>query len=324
MICYSKEQPVSLRISVTDRCQLRCLYCMPPEGVPKRARQDILSFEEIVRFVRVVKLHFGLSKVHITGGEPLVRPGIVKLVEMLATEGIEDLALTTNGQCLGPIAQDLKLAGLTRVNISLDSLNDKTYALLTRGGNLKCALEGIQAALREGLSPIKLNTVVLRGYNDAEVTNMARWAIEHRCHIRFLELMPIGFAKGIFRDLFVPASEVQTHLEKPFVLRAMAYNLSQSSRDFLACDCHGGRGVIGFIAGHSRPFCHGCRRLRLTSTGQLIGCLARGQGSDTRSLLRCNAQHMDQALREIIKSGLASKRIRSEFDTTRTMASVGG
>ncbi len=320
----SGQQPISLRISVTDRCQLRCLYCMPPKGVQKRARQDILSFEEILRFVRLVKSHFGLSKVHITGGEPLVRPGIVKLVEMLATEGVRDLALTTNGQCLGPVAQDLKRAGLSRVNVSLDSLNDKTYALLTRGGQLKRTLEGIQAALREGFSSVKLNTVALRGHNDAELTDMARWALDRHCHIRFLELMPIACAKGIFHDLFVPACEVRAHLDERFVFRALSYTPGLSSRDFLVCDSHGRRGVIGFIAARSRPFCRGCRRLRLTSTGQLIGCLARGQGPDIRSLLRCNAQHIDQALHEIIESELALKRTDSEFDTNRTMASIGG
>ncbi len=324
MIASGPQHPISLRISVTDRCQLRCLYCMPPKGVPKRARQDILSFEEILRFVRLVKSHFGLSKVHITGGEPLVRPGIVKLVEMLATEGVEDLALTTNGQCLGPMARDLKLAGLDRVNISLDSLDEKTYALLTRGGQLKCTLEGIQAALREGFSPIKLNTVVLRGHNDGEVINMIRWAMKRRCRIRFLELMPIGCAKESFQDLFVPGCEVRAHLEKSFALRALGYNPGQSSRDFLVCDCDGREGVIGFIMARSRPFCHGCRRLRLTSTGQLVGCLARGQGSDSRSLLRHNTQDMYQALCEIIQSQLLLKRTGGEFDTTRTMASVGG
>ncbi len=320
----SRRQPISLRISVTDRCQLRCLYCMPPEGVPKRDHQDILRFEEIVRFVRVLKSHYELSKVHITGGEPLVRPGIVKLVEMLATEGVEDLALTTNGQCLGPMARDLKLAGLDRVNISLDSLDEKTYALLTRGGQLKCTLEGIQAALREGFSPVKLNTVVLRGRNDAEVTNMTHWAIEHHCRIRFLELMPIGCAKENFQNWFVPASEVRTRLERLFTLTAFAHRAGRSSRNFLACDSHGLQGVIGFISPQSEPFCRECRRVRLTSTGQLIACLARGRDLDVRDLLQGDAQHIERAVDKILDSKLAPNRVHNEFDTNRTMASVGG
>lgn len=324
MIASGQQQSISLRISVTDRCQLRCLYCMPPEGIPKRDHQDILRFEEIVSFVRALKSHYKLSKVHITGGDPLVRPGIVKLVEMLGIEGIEDLAFTTNAQALGSMAHDLKQAGLNRVNISLDSLNEKTYAWLTRGGQLQRTLEGIEAALREGLAPVKLNTVVLRGHNDTEVVNMTRWAIKHRCCIRFLELMPIGCAKTNFQDLFVPTAEVKARLEESFDLKAQPYKTAQSSRNFLARDPQGREGLVGFITAHSEPFCHGCRRLRLTSTGQLIGCLAREKSLDAKSLIRSNAQDMDSALCETIESALALKRSDNKFKSSRTMASVGG
>ena len=324
MIDRSRRRAISLRISVTDRCQMRCLYCTPPDGVPIQPRHEILRFEEIVRFVRAVKSVFGLSKVHVTGGEPLVRSGIVDLVAMLAAEHIQDLALTTNGQHLGPMGRSLKAAGLGRVNVSLDSLNERTYASLTRGGKLTHTLEGIDAAVQEGFAPVKLNTVVLRGCNDAEVTDMARWAMDRGCRIRFLELMPIGCAKKIFEERFVPCSEVRESLQGSFRLDPLPHTPGQSSRNFLARDSRGRTGVIGFITAQSQPFCRGCRRLRLTSTGQLVSCLAQGEGVDVRSLLRSDSKDADRALSEILTSVIAAKGARAGFDTPRAMTSVGG
>ena len=322
MIAPTQRNPVSLRISVTDRCQLRCLYCMPAEGVAKLNHGDILSFEEIIRFVRVVKSRFGLSKVHITGGEPLIRPGIVDLIGMLAAEGIDDLAMTTNAQHLERFAGQLKTAGLHRVNVSLDSLNDRTFAALTRMGRLQPALEGIQAAHDAGLGPVKINTVVLRGSNDGEVTDLARWAIDHNCRIRFLELMPIGCVKDDFENLFVSAMEIRSSLKKSFALESMSYRPGESSRYFLASDSHR-RGMIGFITPESQPFCRGCRRLRLTSTGTLISCLARGVGLDTRAMLQDESQSSRKALGDIIAAELDCKTARHRFDTGRAMVSVG-
>ncbi len=320
----SQQRPVSLRISVTDRCQLRCSYCMPPEGIEERDHTEILRFEEILDFVRVVKSSFGLSKVHITGGEPLVRPGVVNLVAMLAAEGVADIALTTNAQSLEQNAKALKRAGLGRINISLDSLDELTFASLTRGGRLKRTLNGIEAALREGFSPVKLNTVVMKGSNDTEVASMAQWAIDRGCHIRFLELMPIGCVKENFQDLFVPATQVRGRLEKSFVLEALNYTPGQSSRDFIARDSSGRQGVIGFITARSEPFCSGCRRMRLTSTGQLISCLARGKGRDIRGILRQESAHKSQSLEEILTDELLRKRAHAGFDTLQAMVAVGG
>ncbi len=324
MIASREEQPISLRISVTDRCQLRCLYCMPSEGVPICDHRDILRFEQIVRFVRVVKSRFGLSKVHITGGEPLVRPGIVELVAMLAAEDIGDLAMTTNAQHLGRLAGPLRKAGLHRLNVSLDTLNDQTFASLTRGGRVPPVLEGIQAALDEGLSPVKLNTVVLRGYNDGEVVDLAVWAIDHGCLVRFLELMPIGCAKSVFENLFVPASEIRRSLEKSFALAPLDYHPGESTRYFLASDSHRRRGKIGFITPQTDPFCGGCRRLRLTSTGTVISCLAKGHGLDIRAVLRDGSQSAEKTLGDILGAELDSKGIRCGFDTGRAMVTVGG
>ena len=324
MIASVQQHPVSLRISVTDRCQLRCLYCMPSGGVPKLNHGDILSFEEILRFVRVAKSRFGLSKVHITGGEPLVRPGIVGFVEMLAGEGIEDLAMTTNAQDLGRFADKLKTAGLHRLNVSLDSLNDQTFTDMTRVGSAGPVLEGIQAALDAGLGPVKINTVVLRGYNDGEVVDLAEWALDRGCQIRFLELMPIGYIKDEFDNLFVPAREIRSSLEKSFVLEPQKYRAGESSRYFLASDSRRRRGMIGFITPQSEPFCGGCRRLRLTSTGTLISCLARGHGLDIRMILRNEMQSADEALVDILSAAMHSKSVHCGFATGRAMVSVGG
>ena len=324
MIASAGNNPVSLRISVTDRCQFRCLYCMPATGVDICDHRDVLSFEEIVRFVRLVKSSFDLSKVRLTGGEPLVRRNLVDLVSMLANEGVRDLSLTTNAQCLAAMAGELKQAGSNCVNISLDSLDERTFGALTRGGKLKSTLDGIDAALRENLSPVKLNTIVLKGPNHTDVTDMALWAMSHNCHIRFLELMPIGCAKGIFKELFVSESETRGRLATALHLKALPGATDQSSRDFEATDHYGLRGTVGFIASETHPSCQGCRRLRLTSTGQLISCLARGEGPNVRALLRGDGGRSEHRLREVITHELAAKRARIGFDTLHLMASVGG
>ena len=315
---------LSLRISVTDRCQLRCSYCMPPEGVPKKKHSDILSFEDIVRFVRILKSGFGISKVRITGGEPLVRPGISELVKLLADEDIADLALTTNGQELAQLAGDLKRAGLGRVNVSLDSLDDRTFWKLTGGGRLGRSLEGIKAALGNGLKPLKINMVVLRGINDHEVSALARFGLERGCQVRFLELMPIGCAKEKFDERFVPSLEIRQRLENCFSLEEISTGPSQSSRNFWAWDRVGHKGIIGLISPTSQPFCQGCRRVRLTSTGQLISCLAKGSGPSVRKLLQDDTLPARRALGQIVSEGLCQKRSDREFHSHSPMVAVGG
>ena len=319
-----KSAPLSLRISVTDRCQLRCSYCMPADGVPKISHSEILSFEEIIRFVRMLKSSFDLAKVRITGGEPLVRPGIIELVRLLSAEDIADLALTTNGQELAQMANDLKRAGLRRVNVSLDSLDDQTFWNITGGGQLQQSLAGIRAALRNRLTPLKINMVVLRGINDQEVSALARFGLERGCQVRFLELMPIGCAKEMFADLFVPAWEVRERLESCFSLTAIAPQPGQSSRNFQASDCLGRKGIIGFISPTTEPFCQDCRRVRLTSTGQLISCLAKGCGPSIRNLLRDNTPTATRALHRLVAEQLCQKRSDRKFHTHSPMVGVGG
>ena len=316
--------PLSLRISVTDRCQLRCSYCMPAEGVPKREPADILSFEEIIRFVRAAKSGFGISKVRITGGEPLVRAGIVELVRMLGQEGVPDLALTTNGQMLAGMAGQLKQAGLNRINVSLDSLNDGTFRKLTGGGRLYQSLAGIRDALDNQMRPLKLNMVVLRGVNDHEVASIAHFGLARGCHVRFLELMPIGCAKDNFDDLFVSTAEVRTRLANYLDLEPLHHEAGQSSRNFLASDRHGRSGIIGFISPTSRPFCGGCRRVRLTSGGRLVCCLARGTGENIRHLLQGDSTSTLEHLQTAISQQLSQKPAVREFQTSAPMVAVGG
>ncbi len=319
-----KKLPISLRISVTERCQLRCLYCMPPEGVPKRSHKDILTFEEIIGFVRVLKSAYGLSKVHVTGGEPSVRANIVDLIKMLSHEDISDIALTTNGHFLRETALPLKEAGLKRVNISLDSLIPKTYARLTRGGDLQQSLDGLEAAIRSGLSPIKLNTIVIRGINVDEVVSIARFALDRGCEVRFLELMPIGPAADHFDEWFVSSPQVRQKLSEAFDLSPEPARPGHSSRRFVAKDTQGRRGIIGFISSISEPFCDGCRRLRLTASGQLVGCLGMGNGVDIRSLLRATPPAPPSRIEEGVREALSLKRNGQAFVTRNLMALTGG
>jgi len=322
--CRPSRGPVSLRVSVTDRCQLRCSYCMPTDSVPWVPRRQILSFEDIVRFIRALKLHVGLSKVRITGGEPLLRRDIVNLVRMVAAERVADIALTTNGQILSEMAPALKQAGLRRVNVSLDSLDPATYATLTGGGDLHRTLRGIEAALNAGLTPVKLNVVVLRGLNEQGLTDLTRWAFERDCAVRFIELMPIGSARARFANLFVSTAEVRARLAEDFKLKPLETESAASSRDFLATDRQGRHGVVGFISSVTQPFCEGCRRLRLTSSGELINCLASNTGAPVRELLRSKAPDAERKLVRLVNAQLARKMPRVAFRTDAPMVSIGG
>lgn len=316
--------PLALRISVTDRCNMGCRYCMPPEGVLPLPRSGILTFEEIARFVRVAGGEFGPARVRLTGGEPLVRRGLPELVAMLAAEGVADLALTTNGQRLAAAASDLKRAGLRRINVSLDSLDPETYAAVSGGGDVRRVLAGIEAARSAGMFPLKLNTVVLRGVNDDGVVDLARFALSRGLQPRFLELMPIGPARAFHAERFVPAAEVRARLARHFELRELPRRPGSSAREFLADDGAGRRGAVGFIASETEPFCSGCRRLRLTSTGQLIGCLARGEGTDVRSFLGEDSESARRGLLGALAGVLGAKRARTGFGTRRPMVAVGG
>jgi cyclic pyranopterin phosphate synthase len=258
--------------------------------------------------------------VHLTGGEPLVRSGAVELVAMLAREGLADLALTTNGQGLARVAARLRRAGLERVNVSLDSLRPDRFRQATGGGELARTLEGLDAAIRCGLRPVKLNVVVVRGYNLDEIGPLAEFGMRRGCQVRFLELMPIGPAAARFAKWFVPSREVLAGLGETLDLRPLdSLRPRGTTRCYQARSRDGTEGVIGVISSCSAPFCKGCRRLRLTSTGELIGCLARGEGLFVRPLL-----DDEPALAEAVGEVLGLKRGGAGFSSRKIMSSTGG
>jgi cyclic pyranopterin phosphate synthase len=311
-----------LRISVTDRCNLRCIYCMPPEGVPHISHNEILSYEEI-RAVVQAAAELGIRKIRLTGGEPLVRADFPELVKMLSRiEGIIDLSLTTNGALLKNYAQALKQAGLSRVNVSLDTLRANRFQYITRLGELKDVLEGISAAKKAGFDPAKINTVVMRGINDDEILDFARMTYKDGWHVRFIELMPF---KGVAES--VPSIELQQHISSLGRLEpcvsitgngpAMYYRLA------------GAKGTIGFISPLTEiSFCSRCNRMRLTPDGKLRPCLLGEDEIDLRMPLRNNAS-MEELKRLILKA-VASKPEHHHLErgdirmVKRKMSQIGG
>jgi len=323
------NRPISyLRISVTDRCNLRCVYCMPPEGVPKRAHDEILRYEEIETVVRAAA-ELGITKVRLTGGEPLVRPGIVELVRMLArVDGIDDLAMTTNAILLSDYANELAQAGLTRVNISLDTLRPERFERITRCGRLEDALAGIEAAHAAGLEPVKINTVVIRGMNDDEVVDFARKTVEG-WHVRFIELMPVGNGVTIvddWRERVVTAREIREQIETALgSLEPAKLNAGGGPARYYRLP--GASGTLGFITPISEHFCTQCNRLRLTADGRLRPCLLAESELDLRTALRAGAGV--EQIKALIVQAIESKPMRHHLDECRvpegrTMSEIGG
>jgi len=259
-----------LRVSVTDRCNLRCVYCMGAEGVDWLEPEKILRYEEIIEVVEAA-VGLGVEQVRITGGEPLVRKDLHLLInELSRISGLKDLALTTNGLLLPRQAQALREAGLKRVNISLDSLRPETYAQLTRGGDLRAALAGVEAALQAGFSPVKINVVLMKGVNDREIPDFLKLATERPLHIRFIEYMSVGGESRTRQSHFTPADSALAMVTdagfRP-VWKTMGVGLAKTYT------IPGGAGTIGFITAVSRKFCRDCNRLRLTADGFLKPCL---------------------------------------------------
>jgi len=329
--CFdSYSRPISyLRISVTDRCNLRCVYCMPAEGVPPRAHDEILRYEEIEMVVRAAA-GLGINKVRLTGGEPLVRLGIVDLVRMLARiPGIDDLSMTTNGLLLERYARPLAEAGLHRVNISLDTLRPERFAAITRCGQLAPVLAGIQAARRAGLEPVKINTVVIRGLNDDEVVDLARRAMEEGWNLRFIEWMPLGHVAGTemdWRERVVPAAEIRAAIEAALgLLEPAAVDGAAGPARYYRWP--GREATIGLITPVSEHFCSKCNRLRLTADGQLRPCLLSDWELDLRTPLRQGAGV--EQIRDLLLQGIAEKPMRHHLDEyqgaeARAMSQIGG
>ena len=316
--------PLSLRVSVTDRCRFRCVFCTPAEGVKRFRFAEILRYEEIARFVALLMAHFRLAKVHLTGGEPLDRPEVVKLVRMLAGLGVEDLALTTNGQRLREFAGDLKGAGLRRVNVSLNTLQAETFRGLTGGGELQRTLDGLEAALSAGLAPVKCNATVLRGINDGEVVDLVRFGAARGVETRFIELMPIGPAAKRHADWFVSSDEVLERLRGRFDLRPLPRRRGSSTQEYEVADAGGNTGLVGVISSYTRPFCGDCRRLRLTASGQLVGCLARDSRVDVLPLLRAAGPLDEAALLAKVRAVMRLKRTHHAFSNAQSMVQTGG
>ena len=315
----------NLRISVTDRCNLRCTYCMPEE-VTFMDRAELLSFEEIAAFVRIAA-PLGVDKIRLTGGEPLLRRDLPRLVEMLREiEGIRDIGLTTNGMLLEAQAQALYDAGLRRINISLDTLDPARFRQLVRRDGLDKVIEGIHAARRAGFEPIKINAVSIRGITEHEVVALAQFARTHGLEMRFIEYMPIG-ADQWERDKVYFAHEILEQLEREVapLVPVEDYDPRAPAMEFRYTD---GGGRVGIIASISRPFCMSCNRIRLTADGKLRNCLFALDEVDVKSLLRGGAS--EAAIADVIRGNVHTKWEGHEINTARfikplrTMHAIGG
>ena len=274
-----------LRISITDRCNFRCTYCMPEEGMKWLPRQDLLTYEELIRVTRVCVERFGFESVRITGGEPTVRAHLPVLVAGLSDLGV-DLAMTTNGATLSNQAADLARAGLRRINISLDSLRRDRFREITGRDALDTVLAGIDAAVAAGLNPVKVNCVLVRGVNDDEVLDFARFGRTRGVEVRFIEWMPLDGEGAWTGDQVVPASEVFAAIDSEWPLLAPDGSTAREAAPAESYTYADGAGKVGVIASVTRPFCASCDRIRLTAEGQLRNCLFSVRETDLRSILR--------------------------------------
>lgn len=314
-----------LRISLTDRCNLRCIYCMPPEGERKLRHKEILRYEELLRITRIA-IKLGITKIRLTGGEPLVRRGIHEFIPMLASlDGLEDVSLTTNGVLLQDNLEMLKDAGVTRINVSLDSLKSLNFKHITRFDWFNRVWEGIEKARDMGFSPIKLNIVIMRGINDNEVLDFGRLAIEQPFHIRFIECMPIGLQSNT--SAFISNAEIEKLIVDqvgPLISVSPGRNDGPATRFRF----EGGKGEIGFISAISHSFCHACNRIRLTADGKLLPCLLSDREVDLKGPLRRGC--LDEDLIEVFMEAINSKprchplNLTGHQQVHRKMCSIGG
>lgn len=315
-----------LRISVTDRCNLRCRYCMPEEGIPLISHQGILTYEEILRIVRVFASE-GISKVRLTGGEPLVRKGIIDFISLLSQiEEIKDLSLTTNGLLLKDHAEALKLAGLKRVNISLDSLKRERFYQITRRDDFERVWSGIEEALRVGLTPIKINMVAIRGVNDDEIEAFARLTLHLPVTVRYIEYMPSGNGEDWKKSDLITTLQIKSRLENVGPLICVTSEPWDGPAKRFRIE--GAIGEIGLIGAVSSHFCEECNRIRLTPDGKIRTCLFSDDEIDVREILRNGGT--DQDLKERLLVALTTKPERHHIDShqfkkcQRNMSAIGG
>lgn len=312
-----------LRISVTDRCNLRCRYCMPKEGVPHKEHSEILSYEDMISIARVCS-SIGIDRIRLTGGEPLIRKNIIDFIYKLRrVEGIKEVNLTTNGLLLEQYAEKLKDAGVSSVNISLDSLKTERYKEITRGGNLEQVLKGINKALEIGFDKIKINTVVIKGFNDDEIDDFIELVKINPIYVRFIELMPIGEAEKL-KIGYTPLSEIKRKLPQ---LKEVSNIYKTGPANYYSID--GYKGFIGFIDSISQCFCEKCNRIRLTADGKLLPCLHSSSEVDLKTILKNgNIDELRDAVRQVIELKPKSHNINDNnyivSDNQRYMSQVGG
>ncbi len=316
-----------LRISITDRCNFRCFYCMPKEAMEWAPKAEILSYEEIIRLTEIF-VSLGINKLRVTGGEPMVRRDLESLIERLAPlPGVQDLAMTTNAHFLRGRAAALKKAGLQRITISLDSLLPERFALMTGRNELKQVLDGIDAALEAGLHPVKVNSVVIRGINDDQAISFAAFARDKDVRVRFIEFMPLDNGKVWRREMVVPGEELRQRIQAVYPLEPVkSDHLSETARRWKFAD--GAPGEIGFINPVSQPFCGHCSRIRLTADGQIRTCLFSTVEHNIKRLLRSGASRDD--LIDFIVATVDKKEDRHHINDPefvqplRTMSCIGG
>ncbi len=317
----------NLRISVTDRCNIRCFYCMPAENVQFMPRADLMSFEEMERFVRIC-VGLGVNKVRLTGGEPLVRKDLSKLVAKIAAiDGIHDIGITTNGILLAEQAQELWDAGLRRINVSLDALDPVKFTEITRREGYENVLAGIQAAQRVGFDPVKINAVSVRGMTETEIVPFGKFARETGAEIRFIEFMPLDADNAWERDKVLFAHEIIERLSAEIMplIPIPDQNPHAPATEFMFQD---GVGRIGFIASVSQPFCMSCDRFRITADGKVRNCLFSLEETDIRGLLRGGGT--DAEIADAVRASVAAKWEGHQINTAkfiqpdRPMYSIGG
>lgn len=314
-----------LRLSITDRCNLRCTYCMPEDGVPKLVHTDILRYEEILRFARIVT-EMGISKIRITGGEPLVRKDIFFLCENISQiPGLTSLSVTTNGVLLSQYAKTLFQSGIKRINISLDTLQPGKYAAITRHDCFNKVWNGINAAREAGFSPIKLNTVVMRGVNDDEIEELGKLTLKFPFHVRFIEFMP--FQQADFGEKYLSGDDILKRLSR--VAELVPAESNDSNGPAMHYRFSGAPGKIGIISPISHHFCPTCNRLRLTADGKLRTCLFSSDEADVRTALRWGAS--DESITHLIRTVIARKPERHDLGNSifrkcisRPMSTIGG
>jgi GTP 3',8-cyclase len=314
-----------LRISVTDLCNLRCVYCMPPGGTELSRKEEILSFEEILKIIKH-GVSLGVNKIRITGGEPLVRKGITSLVRRITNiKGIDDIAMTTNGVFLKEFAMELKHSGLSRLNISLDTMREDRFHDITRGGKIHEVFEGVEEVLKAGFKGTKMNAVVMRGTNDDEIQDFVRYILERDIELRFIELMASGWKNMVDEERFVPASEIMEKVKEVGELVPVKQRVGGGPATIYRIK--GALGSIGFISAVSKPFCSACNRLRLTSDGRLRSCLLSGGEVDVKDILRSSAlneKEQAEALTEAFIKVTTMKPTVHSGKSNAVMHQIGG